>query len=116
MTVQAQNIQAEKSLYIGGEWQSGISTIANINPSDITQHLGHFAQASESQVQDAISAAKKTQPEWEKTPLERKQAVLQAIGDELIARCDELGRLLSSEEGKPFMEGRGEIYRAGQTV
>lgn len=59
MTVQAQNIQAEKSLYIGGEWQSGISTIANINPSDITQHLGHFAQASESQVQDAISAAKK---------------------------------------------------------
>ena len=114
MTVQAQNIQAEKSLYIGGEWQSGISTIANINPSDITQHLGHFAQASESQVQDAISAAKKAQPQWEKTPLERKQAVLQAIGDELIARCDELGRLLSSEEGKPFMEGRGEIYRAGQ--
>lgn len=59
MTVQAQIIQAEKSLYIGGEWQSGISTIANINPSDITQNLGHFAQASERQVQDAISAAKK---------------------------------------------------------
>ncbi len=49
-----------------------------------------------------------------KTPLEHKQKVLQAIGDELIARCDELGTLLSSEEGKPFAEGRGEIYRAGQ--
>lgn len=49
-----------------------------------------------------------------KTPIERKQAVLQAIGDELIARCDELGTLLSREEGKPFAEGRGEIYRAGQ--
>ena len=46
--------------------------------------------------------------------MERKLAVLQAIGDELIARCDELGSLLSSEEGKPFAEGRGEIYRAGQ--
>ncbi len=32
----------------------------------------------------------------------------------MIARCDELGTLLSREEGKPFAEGRGEIYRAGQ--
>lgn len=114
MTTQFNNIQAEKALYIAGEWQSGTSTIANINPSDITESLGDFAQASEAQVHQAITAAKQAQPEWEKTPIERKQAVLQAIGDELIARCDELGTLLSREEGKPFAEGRGEIYRAGQ--
>ncbi|ENC6724256.1 aldehyde dehydrogenase family protein [Vibrio harveyi] len=108
------NVQAEKSLYIAGEWQSGINTVANINPSDISESLGDFAQASEGQVEQAIQAAKVAQPEWEKTPIERKQAVLQAIGDELIARCDELGTLLSREEGKPFAEGRGEIYRAGQ--
>ncbi|MBC7003136.1 aldehyde dehydrogenase family protein [Photobacterium sp. BZF1] len=107
-------IQAEQSLYIAGEWQSGQHTVANINPSDISENLGDFAQASQAQVQQAIDAANAAQPEWEKTPLERKLAVLQAIGDELIARCDELGRLLSSEEGKPFAEGRGEIYRAGQ--
>lgn len=107
-------IQAEQSLYIAGEWQSGQRTVANINPSDISENLGDFAQASQAQVQQAIDAANAAQPEWEKTPLERKLAVLQAIGDELIARCDELGRLLSSEEGKPFAEGRGEIYRAGQ--
>ncbi|MEZ8087038.1 aldehyde dehydrogenase family protein [Vibrio sp. 1S139] len=109
-----QNVQAENALYIGGEWQAGVSTVANINPSDISENIGNFAQASAEQVQQAISAAKHAQPEWEKTPIERKQAVLQAIGDELIARCDELGTLLSSEEGKPFAEGRGEIYRAGQ--
>ncbi|HHF3172057.1 TPA: aldehyde dehydrogenase family protein [Vibrio alginolyticus] len=108
------NVQAEKSLYIAGEWQSGMDTIANINPSDISENIGDFAQASVSQVEQAIQAAKSAQPEWEKTPIERKQAVLQAIGDELIARCDELGTLLSREEGKPFAEGRGEIYRAGQ--
>ncbi|QFI38187.1 aldehyde dehydrogenase family protein [Moritella marina ATCC 15381] len=114
MTTQTQRIQAENSLYIGGEWQTGVSTVANINPSDISQNLGNFAQADTAQVHQAISAAKHAQPTWEKTPLEQKQAVLQGIGDELIARCDELGRLLSSEEGKPFLEGRGEIYRAGQ--
>ncbi|MEC7941464.1 MAG: aldehyde dehydrogenase family protein [Pseudomonadota bacterium] len=109
-----QNVQAENALYIGGEWQAGVSTVANINPSDISENIGNFAQASAEQVQQAISAAKYAQPEWEKTPIERKQAVLQAIGYELIARCDELGTLLSREEGKPFAEGRGEIYRAGQ--
>ncbi|MEZ9153677.1 aldehyde dehydrogenase family protein [Vibrio sp. F13] len=111
---QLQNVQAENALYIGGEWQAGVSTVANINPSDISENIGNFAQASADQVQQAISAAKHAQPEWEKTPIERKQVVLQAIGDELIARCDELGTLLSREEGKPFAEGRGEIYRAGQ--
>ena len=111
---QITNVAAEKALYIGGEWQSGVSTVSNINPSDIAENLGEFAQASEAQVQQAIAAAKQAQPEWEQTPIERKQAVLQAIGDELIGRCDELGALLAREEGKPFAEGRGEIYRAGQ--
>ncbi|TRY16359.1 aldehyde dehydrogenase family protein [Shewanella hanedai] len=105
---------AEKSLYINGEWHSGTSTKTNINPSDITSSLGEFSQASKQQVVDAIEAARHAQPQWEHTPLEQKQRVLQGIGDELIARCDELGKLLSCEEGKPFAEGRGEIYRAGQ--
>ena len=41
----------------------------------------------------------------QKAPIERKQAVLQAIGDELIARCDELGTLLSREEGLSDVAG-----------
>ena len=104
----------QQSLYINGEWQAGSDTIANINPSDITETIGEFAQASSDQVKDAIAAARQAQPKWEATPLEKKQSILQAIGDEMIARCDELGTLLSREEGKPFLEGRGEIYRAGQ--
>lgn len=106
--------QAENALYIDGQWYSGTTTINNINPSDISDSIGHFSQASAQQLQQAIDAAKTAQPTWEKTPLEHKQRILQAIGDELIARCDELGTLLSREEGKPFAEGRGEIYRAGQ--
>ncbi|UOF93786.1 MAG: aldehyde dehydrogenase family protein [Bordetella sp.] len=112
--IEIKNVKPESSLYISGKWQSGSKTICNINPSDINQNLGNFAQASREQTNQAILAAKNAQPEWEKTPIERKQIILQAIGNELIARCDELGRLLSSEEGKPFLEGRGEIYRAGQ--
>ncbi len=94
----------ESALYIDGQWLQGANTVANVNPSDTSQSLGDFAQASQSQVQQAIDAARNAQPSWESTPLEFKQKVLQTIGDELIARCEELGRLLSMEEGKPFAE------------
>ncbi len=99
-----------KSIYINGEWQAGADTIANINPSDTSETIGEFAQASSDQVKDAIAAARQAQPKWEATPLEKKQSILQAIGDEMIARCDELGTLLSREEGKPFLEGRGACW------
>lgn len=114
MSTQALKQDPKKSLYINGEWQVGSDTIANINPSDVTETIGEFAQASSDQVKNAIAAARRAQPKWEAVPLEKKQSILQAIGDEMIARCDELGTLLSREEGKPFAEGRGEIYRAGQ--
>ncbi len=104
----------EKSLYIDGAWHAGTHTVANINPSDISKNLGDFAQASGEQVEQAIAAARQAQPAWEAVSMEQKQGILHKIGDELIARCDELGKILASEEGKPFAEGRGEIYRSGQ--
>ena len=100
--------------YIAGQWVEGISTVENINPSNHKESVGTFAQASSEQVSQAIDAAKQAQKQWQTTGLEARLQILQAIGDEMIARCDELGTLLSQEEGKPFAEGRGEVYRAGQ--
>ena len=100
--------------YIAGEWVEGESTVNNINPSNHSELVGEFAQASTAQVDQAINAARQAQLVWQATGLEAKQRVLQAIGDEMIARCDELGEILSREEGKPRAEGRGEVYRAGQ--
>jgi len=104
----------EEGLYINGFWSKGAFTIENINPSDISENIGNIAQASVAQVNEAISAAKIAQPQWEKTPLEQKVNVLQSIGNELIERCEELGELLAREEGKSKAEGKGEIYRSGQ--
>ena len=100
--------------YIAGEWVSGPATIANINPSDLSDTIGHFAQASGEQLDQALAAARQAQAEWAAYGLERKQNVLMAIGTEMMARAEELGTLLSREEGKPLAEGKGEVYRAGQ--
>ena len=100
--------------YIAGAWVSGTSEIENRNPSDVTDLVGMYAQASALQLDDALEAAARAQIEWANYGLERKQAALMNIGTELMSRAEELGTLLSREEGKPLAEGKGEVFRAGQ--
>ena len=100
--------------YIAGEWLAGASEIENRNPSDLSDLVGRYAQADAAQLDTALNAARDAQRVWAKTGIERRYDALMAIGNELMARADELGRLLSREEGKPLAEGRGEVYRSGQ--
>ncbi len=99
---------AVHDLYIDGQWVAGQGSIANLNPSDTRDVIGHYAQASVDQVADAIQAAKRGQAQWAQSGLEQRYSVLMAIGDELIARKTELGELLAREEGKTLAEGVGE--------
>lgn len=99
---------------IAGEWLAGENEIENRNPSDLSDLIGLFAQASRDQLKATLDQARIAQAEWAAYGLERKQAVLMKIGNELMTRAQELGTLLSREEGKPFAEGKGEVYRAGQ--
>ena len=99
---------------IAGAWSTGVGAIKNYNPSDLSEVVGLYAQASVQDLDTAVEAAQAAQVEWAAYGLERKQAVLNAIGNEMMARAEELGTLLSREEGKPLAEGKGEVYRAGQ--
>lgn len=100
--------------FIGGQWVDGVSTIENRNPSDLSDVIGHYAQASTAHLDQALEAAQQAQKLWAKSGLEKRYSVLMAVGEELIARSAELGELLAREEGKPKAEGKGEVYRAGQ--
>ena len=100
--------------FIAGEWIGADNAIDNRNPSDISDLIGSYAQANAAQLDTAIEAAQSAQKIWQATALEARQAALMQIGNTLMARADELGELLSREEGKPRAEGKGEVYRAGQ--
>ena len=100
--------------YIGGEWVAGQSEIENRNPSDVSDLIGTYAQASAAQLDDALDAARKAQRKWAVTGLEARQTALMKIGNALMERSAELGELLAREEGKPRADGIGEVFRAGQ--
>ena|SRR5579863_2263323 len=100
--------------FIGGEWRDGARWSEDLNPSDVSDIVGRFAQGSLADVHDAVAAARGAQAQWAATGIEARAAVLDSIGRELMGRSNELGELLSREEGKPLPEGVGEVYRAGQ--
>ncbi|SIQ00975.1 aldehyde dehydrogenase (NAD+) [Rhizobium sp. RU35A] len=98
---------------IAGEWV-GSSTSENINPSDTKDVVGLYAQASAEDAKTAIAAAKAAFPAWSRSGILERHAILKKTADEILARKEELGRLLSREEGKTLPEGIGETIRAAQ--
>lgn len=100
--------------YIAGAWVSGASETKNINPSDTNDVVGLYTQGSRADAEQAIAAAAAAAPRWARSTPQERHDVLKKVGDEILARREELGRLLSREEGKTLPEGIGEAARAGQ--
>ncbi len=99
---------------INGEWVAGATVSVNRNPSDTSDVVGEYAQADAEQTRTAIAAAKKAFGTWSTGSIQERANILDRAGTEIIARKDELGALLSREEGKTLPEGIGEAMRAGQ--
>jgi aldehyde dehydrogenase (NAD+) len=99
---------------IGGAWLDGVSVLEDINPSNTNDVVGRFVQGDAAQVKAAVAAAKAAFPAWSRSNPQVRHDILKRVGDEIMARKDELGRLLSQEEGKTVPEGVGEVVRAAQ--
>src|SRR5262245_36027518 len=100
--------------FIGGEWLAGAGEQGvSDNPSDLSDVVGEYHQADAKLADQAIAAARAAAPAWAESTPQKRFDVLDFIGTELIARKDELGKLLAREEGKTLPEAIGETVRAG---
>jgi acyl-CoA reductase-like NAD-dependent aldehyde dehydrogenase len=99
---------------ISGAWVDGADTAPNVNPSDPKDVVGLYARGDAAAVDTAVAAARAALPGWASSSPQVRHDVLEAAGAAIIARKDEIGRLLSREEGKTLAEGIGETMRAAQ--
>lgn len=99
--------------YINAQWIGGARGSAILNPSDTAETVGYAHWATAADAEAALQSAKQAFPIWRDTLPTVRAQYLRSVGDELLKRADELGRLLSSEEGKTLKEGIGEIRRSG---
>jgi aldehyde dehydrogenase (NAD+) len=92
------------------------SRLPDINPSNVNDIIGELAVATKSDVEAAVSAARNAFKTWSQTNPQQRFDILDRAGTEILARKEELGRLLSRENGKPLAHGIGEAARAGAIV
>src|SRR4051812_42772168 len=100
--------------FIDGQWVEGGSVSRDINPSNTDDVVGEFTYADRAQAEGAIAAAKSAFDGYRLSSPQLRFEALDKIGTEILARKEELGRLLSREEGKTLPEGIGEVARAGR--
>jgi aldehyde dehydrogenase (NAD+) len=99
--------------FIGGEWSPGAAWAPNRNPSDLNDVIGEYAQADAGQANAAVAAARHAFATWSLSSIQDRASILDKVGSDILARKDEIGRLLAREEGKTLPEGIGETIRAG---
>jgi len=99
--------------YINGEWSKGVSIGVSENPSDLDNPVAEVARADATQADIAIAAAAAAFPAWSIGSIQKRSDILDQVGNEIIARREELGTLLAREEGKSLPEAIGEATRAG---
>jgi acyl-CoA reductase-like NAD-dependent aldehyde dehydrogenase len=100
--------------FIAGEWLAGAEGAENINPSNTRDVVGVYSRASTAEAERAIAGARSAFPAWSRSSIQERHDILKRAGDEILARREEIGRLLAREEGKTLPEAIGETARAGQ--
>lgn len=105
-----------KPLLIGGQWIQTSAVIENINPSNTNDRIDRYAQGGRSEVQAAVDAASTATLTWGLSTPEQRHDVLARASQEVMARSDELGEMLSREEGKVLADGIAEAKRSARIL
>lgn len=103
-----------KQNLIAGKWVAGSDVTENRNPANPDELIDIYARATQADVEAAIAATNEAFDRWSQTSPQVRADLLDAIGTRILARKDEIGRLLVREEGKTLPEAIGETVRAGQ--
>ncbi|MHA7812500.1 MAG: aldehyde dehydrogenase family protein [Phycisphaerales bacterium] len=88
------------------------NTLNSYNPST-SELVGSVPVTPADRVDAVIAKARATQPAWAALSAQQRADMLKPAGEALVARADELGRILSLEQGKPLAEGVGEVNACG---
>src|SRR5213080_473741 len=102
-------------IFLGGNWVDKPNKIEVRNPFD-NSIIDHVPKADGGDVEKALAFAERGAKVMAKLSSYERWKVLRKAADTMAARNEELGQLISKEEGKIIAEGRGEANRAVETM
>ena len=102
---------------IDGQWVKGRgSGHQSVSPANPDQVVASLTQCSQEDVTAAMAAASKAQAEWESIGIIRRGVILREVADLMSQRREELGALMTLEQGKTLPEALGEIDGSAETI
>ena len=99
----------ETRAYIGGQWvdgDDGTFDVTNPSRGDVVAKVANLSRA---QVAGAIAQADAAQKDWASWTGKERAGVLRKWFDLMMENQDDLGAILTAEQGKPLAEAKGEI-------
>jgi succinate-semialdehyde dehydrogenase / glutarate-semialdehyde dehydrogenase len=101
--------------YIGGRWcDADNGATAEVNNPATGEILGTVPIMGRAETRRAIESAKHAWTDWRRRPASDRSLLLRKWHDLMLANVDDLGKLMTAEQGKPLAEAKGEVaYAAG---
>jgi len=93
---------------INGQWMRGTSRFAVHDPATGAK-LADVANLGPQDAQAAITAANAAWPAWKQKTAKERSILLRKWYDLLMQNQDDLGRIMTAEQGKPLPEAKGEV-------
>ena len=102
--------------FIDGEWQAVADRSFDVIDPATGELIARVPDSNAATARAATDAAHAAFPDWRKTPARQRAQILKRWNDLVLAHQDDLGRLISREQGKPLAEGRGEVAYAASYI
>jgi succinate-semialdehyde dehydrogenase / glutarate-semialdehyde dehydrogenase len=106
-----------QQVYIAGAWVDADNreTTAVTNPAT-GETLGSVPMCGTAETVRAIEAADAAQKQWRDVPAKDRATILRKLNDLMLVNTDDLALIMTSEQGKPLAESRGEIAYAASFI
>ena len=97
-------------LHIDGEWinRGNRDVIDVVNPAT-GKTISALPKAQPADLDRALEAAERSFPKWRDTPVAERAAILHRAADLMRERADDIGALMTAEQGKPLAQAIGEV-------
>jgi len=93
-----------------------MATIKSTNPAKGYELLGEVQVSTETEVKEAVAAARSAFPAWAALDVGQRVSYLQRWVNELVKRSDEMATLITQEMGKPISNAKDEVQTAIEDV
>jgi succinate-semialdehyde dehydrogenase/glutarate-semialdehyde dehydrogenase len=107
----------KQDAYIDGQWQAGKTgkRFAVTDPAT-GETIAEVADCNADDATAAVEAAQKAFPAWRSKTAKERAAILRRWFDLMMENQDDLGAIMTSEQGKPLKEAKGEIAYGGSFI